>query len=422
MKIKAMLYARVSVLLPLLLFPGVSSATNGSLLIGYGAKSRAMGGAGVAYAQDSLAAAVNPAGIADENTRVDVGAMLFSPRRSAWTPGFSGRESISSASNLFLIPNMGGIYKFNRKMSIGFAAVGSGGGNTRYNENFFDFSGSPPPTLGVNLMQMVMSPSVSYKLARHHTLGVSLLIGIQSFRAYGATAFADAGFSSQPDKVSNNGNDFGYGAGARIGWSSKFFKNRLTIGAAASTKVYMTKFRKYEGLFAQNGKFDMPAVYAVGIAVKPLKKLTVTGDFQYINYSDVKAISNPGPTQFLPLPPPNRLLGAADGLGFGWDDMKVYKLGASYDMNRKWTLRAGYNYAKSPIPNDQLLFNTMAPATVERHVTAGFTYNSSRNSQWSFAGMWAFKNQQVAFDNFSGDNIRISMYQYALEASYAYHF
>lgn len=422
MNIKTALRLSVVVLAPLLAVPSLTQATNGSLLIGHGAKSRAMGGVGVAYAQDGLAAAVNPAGIANVGTRADLGVMLFRPKRSAWVPGFSGRDEIDSGANLFLIPNMGGAYKFNRKMSFGFAAIGAGGGNTRYSENFFDFSGDPPPTLGVNLMQMVMSPSVSYKLARNHAVGASLLIGVQSFRAYGVTAFADAGFSSNPRYVSNKGNDFSYGAGARIGWTSNFFKDRLTIGAAASSKVYMTKFDKYKGLFADEGSFDMPPIYAVGVAVKPTDKLTLAADFQYIDYSAIDAISNLGPTQFLPLPPADRLLGAKNGLGFGWDDMKIYKIGASYDLNDRWVVRAGFNYGKSPIKDGQLLFNTLAPATVERHVTMGFTYKSSPNSEWSFAGMYALKNRQVAYDTFSGDNIRLSMHQYALDISYGYFF
>lgn len=397
-------------------------ATNGSLLIGYGAKSRGIGGAGVAFAQDAVATATNPAGMADVGTRLDIGAMLFRPERSSWVPGFSGRDDVKSGSNLFLIPNMGAAYKFNRKMSVGFAFVGAGGGNTRYNENFFDFAGEPDPTLGVNLMQAVMSPSVSYKLTKNHTVGVSLLLGIQSFRAYGQSAFGDAGYSSNPDKLTNKGNDFSYGAGGRIGWTSKFFKKRLTIGATASSKVYMTKFEKYKGLFAEKGKFDMPAIYSAGFSLKPMKKLTIAGDYQYINYSQIRSISNKGPTAFLPLPPDNELLGASRGLGFGWDDMQVYKIGVAYDYNPKWTYRVGYNYGKTPIKKDQLLFNTQAPATVEHHATAGLTYKSTQNSEWSFALMRAFQKDIVAFDNFSGDNIRIKMHQWAADVSYGYYF
>ena len=39
------------------------------------------------------------------------------------------------------------------------------------------------------LMQMQMLPSVAYKINKQHTVGGSLAIGVQSFRAYGLQAF-----------------------------------------------------------------------------------------------------------------------------------------------------------------------------------------------------------------------------------------
>ncbi len=44
-----------------------------------------------------------------------------------------GNTKEKSGSNLFLIPSMGGIYKFNRKIVMGMAAVGNGA-NTRYDQ------------------------------------------------------------------------------------------------------------------------------------------------------------------------------------------------------------------------------------------------------------------------------------------------
>ena len=65
--------------------PSSAFATNGYFLIGYGAKSRSMGGVGTAYAQDGLAAGSNPAGMADvdvDTMRVDFGVEYFRPKRS----------------------------------------------------------------------------------------------------------------------------------------------------------------------------------------------------------------------------------------------------------------------------------------------------------------------------------------------------
>ena len=59
----------------------LAQATNGYFKIGYGSKNRGMAGAGMAFAQDSLAPAVNPATLASVEDRVDAGLEIFKPKR-----------------------------------------------------------------------------------------------------------------------------------------------------------------------------------------------------------------------------------------------------------------------------------------------------------------------------------------------------
>ena len=302
------------------IIPASVSATNGYFLIGYGAKSRSMGGVGVAYGQDALAAAANPAAMMDvdiNTMRIDVGAELFVPNRSIFhdsdTLGNPVNETNEkSGSNEFLIPSMGGIYKFNRKLTMGMAVIGNGA-NTRYDQTvptlpncvnrnqdegvgsyFFNFQCfADSQTVGVNLLQMQMLPSVAYKVNKNHSIGASLAIGIQSFRAYGLGAFERLGFAGEgATKTSGNGNDFSYGAGIRVGWLGKFFKKRLSLGANYASRVYMTEFDKYTQLFAEQGDFDIPEHYAIGMAFKVTPKLTIAADVQQIIYSGIKVIYN----------------------------------------------------------------------------------------------------------------------------------
>ena len=62
-----------------LAFP--AAATNGYFAHGYGTRSKAMAGTGVAQSLDTLAPATNPAGLAGVGEQVDVGAGRFSPDR-----------------------------------------------------------------------------------------------------------------------------------------------------------------------------------------------------------------------------------------------------------------------------------------------------------------------------------------------------
>lgn len=465
-----------------LLVPSFASATNGYFLIGFGAKSRGMGGVGVAYAQDGLAAAFNPAGMSDVNVstlRIDAGADLFNPPRAvrqdsaALESGFPGSDSAvnhRSGANLFLIPNMGMIYKFNRKLYVGMAAIGAGA-NTRYHQDvpgkpgclqgqtdangfpdngvgstFFNFNcNADSSTVGAQLLQMQMLPSVAYTLTKTQTIGMSLALAVQQFRAYGLGAFQDLGFAPSKEDVSGRGNDWSYGAGVRFGWLGKFLDNRLSLGANYASRVYMTRFDKYRNLFAEQGSFDIPEHFALGTAFKLTDKLTLVAEAQRIMYSTVRSIANTGPSVTDPgdlntngtcagvpddIDPDNCKLGGDDGMGFGWQDQWVYKVGVNYDLNNKWSVRAGYNYGKSPITEDQVLFNTLAPATVEHHATIGASYRPSDNIEWSFSLVHAFKNTIKGPSAFGPtgdadidqnvDSVSLTMKQWAAGLSFAY--
>ena len=109
-------------------------------------------------------------------------------------------------------------------------------------------------------------------------------------------------------------------------------------------------------------------------------------------------------------------------MGFGWENQTVYKLGVAYQYNDYWVLRAGYNYGKSPIPGDQLTFNTLAPATVERHATLGFTYRPNKSTEMTLAYLHAFNNKQSASNQNIVGGVDIQMYQNDVEFSYAWKF
>lgn len=412
-----------------LLIPGLAVATNGTFLIGTGAKHRAMGGAGVAFPLDATSIAINPASAShlEGTARIDAGLMFFQPKRLACTRAIP--ECTRSGSNQFLLPNGGGVYKFNRKVSFGFVAAPLGGGSTRYNRDIF-VDGGPDNTVGVDLKQMVMAPTVSYKANKMFTMGVSPLIGVQQFRAYGLDSLVTPGITIDPDNVTGNGNDWSYGAGVRIGGLLQFYKGRLNFGASYSSKMHMSEFDKYKGLFTPDGDFDIPSNFTVGIAIKPIDKLTIAFDVQRIKYSEIPAISNSinNTVGTVSDPTTKGKLGEDGGGGFGWGDMTVYKIGLNYEFNDKLTLRTGFNYGESPIPeDDNLMVNTVAPATVEQHATIGFTYNINKSSEFSFSYMHAFKNTQSNFDDGEfpispGGGATIEMVQNSVDISYGYKF
>lgn len=367
-----------------ILAPALAFATNGYFDHGYGLKAKGMGGVGFALPQDALAAATNPAGIAFVGHRIDAGLELFRPHRGAdivGNPMLSGSYDGNHKAN-FLIPEFGYNRPISEKLTFGVAVYGNGGMNTDYARSPFGAIGGSSPA-GVDLMQLFVAPTLAWKLTPQHALGVSLTLAMQRFQADGLEPFAQ--MSANPSALTNKGYDTSYGLGLHVGWTGRIGE-RLTVGAAYRSKTRMSRFKDYAGLYADQGDFDIPASWGVGLALQPTPALTIAFDVQRIEYSDVAAVGNPINSLFAGSP-----LGSDDGPGFGWRDVTVYKLGVAYRLSERLTLRGGYNYGEQPIPGDQTFFNTLAPGTVEQHVTLGATWTLASGNEITFMYARALK-------------------------------
>jgi len=359
-------------------FAGTAFATNGYFSHGYGMKAKGMGGAATAMTSDAFGGANNPASMVWVGDRIDLGADLFSPRREAsmTMPGPATFTS-ESDSNYFVIPEFGYNKLINPNMSLGVSVYGNGGMNTNYpshpglGANLL--SGVGP--LGVDLMQLIIAPTLSYKLNSQHSLGVAPLLAYQRFRAEGLQAFG----------LANQGYDDSMGYGVRVGWLGKL-TDSVSLGAAYASKMRMSKFDKYAGLFAEQGDFDVPSNWNIGLAVQATPQIKLALDFQRINYSDVKSISNPSSNFF------TGGLGTNNGAGFGWSDLDAWKLGVEYQYSKNLTLRAGVNRGDNPISPADVTFNILAPGLIKNHLSLGFTYVTASGGELTMAYTHAFSN------------------------------
>lgn len=419
-------------------------ATDGYFSHGYGMIAKGMGGAATAMAEDTFGGANNPASMVWVGNRIDLGADIFSPNRSASRIGSAGGTgamdgNVDSGMNYFLIPEFGYNRMINPDLSAGITVYGNGGMNTSYAGGQIAantcYLGAPASnllcgsgTLGVNLMQLIIAPTAAYRINDSHAVGISPLFGYQKFKATGLDAFQQ--ISSSPGNLTNQGDsDDASGWGVRVGWQGRITP-KLTLGAAYSSKIDMSKFNKYKGLFAEQGDFDIPENYNLGLAFQAMPNLTVALDYQRINYSSVMAISNSSQTLgCIPTPPVgsgvgNGCLGGSNGIGFGWSDINVWKLGVAYKMDDKVTLRAGYNHTDNPIKSADVTFNILAPGVVTDHVTLGLSYAVSKSSDLTISYMHAFENSvsgppNPVYFNVGGTD-KINMYQDSFGIAYSW--
>jgi long-chain fatty acid transport protein len=424
-KIFAVFYPVVLAVLSLF-FATSAHATNGYFANGFGVNDQALGGAGVALPQDALDAAVNPANMVFLGKRYDLGIAFFNPNRQytvSGTPTGSppaafplAPGTVKSDSKWFVLPSFGANWMLDANSSVGLSIFGNGGMNTDYPTNTF---GGSSPT-GVDLMQLFIAPTYARKLAPQHAIGITPILAMQRFEARGLQAFGALGFSSDPNKLSNNGYSYSYGYGARIGYQGEIVSNLLNLGLAYQTRTYMSAFDKYKGLFAEQGDFDIPSNWTVGLALKATPELVFVFDVQRINYSEIKSINNP-------LVPGVNLtpgsLGNDNGPGFGWKDMTIYKIGVQWKSSKDWTWRAGYSKGNQPIPSSEVLFNILAPGVIEQHVTVGFTKATADNQDLNFALTRALSHSVTGPNSLDPtENIELKMDQWQIAVGYAWKF
>ncbi len=450
-----------------MIIPTAAMATNGMFMMGNGTKANGRAGVGIAMHDSAISGADNPAAMVRVGNRIDFGLQIFDPDRTGEITGSSGNPLSGIPGNPFglptsydfkddanndgpfYIPEGGFNYMLSNDMSIGLVVVGTGGMNTNYTSGIIPFNGATYPSeVGINFESVRILPTLSYRINEHHTIGASLQIGYQQFKAWGLDGFTgtnstavpsppgppgqvfDPQVSQAPNRLTGKGRDDAWGFGISLGWQGTFIDDRLTVGVVYNSKIDMDEFDDYKGLFAEDGDLDVPENYGIGIAFKATDALLLGFDVQQINYSDVDSMGNklqngPNNTGF-DMFNPNNYLGTNNGSGFGWDDMTVYKLGAEYQWNKNLLLRAGYSYADMPIDKDQTFFNLLAPAVIEEHATIGMTYTLPNESQVSMFYMHAFEEDLKGSNSiptaFGGGEANIKMKQDAWGIAYGWNF
>ena len=411
-------------------------AGGGYFAMGYGPIAWQLAGAVTAVSEDAFAGATNPAKLSVAGNRLDLSLTLLNPNRKVERTGATGPASAynfssTSANSLFFVPEFAYSRQVNEQLAIGISAYANGGMNIEYRDttgipatnlnpalcgtkpgNFMGGCGK----LGFDMGQFIVAPTLAWQFAPGQSLGISPLLTLQMFKAYGLQAFAPS--SGSPRHVTNNGQDYALGAGVRVGWLGEF-KPWLSLGAAYSSKIYMQDFDKYKGLLVE-GSFDIPANYNIGIAIKPRPDWLLAFDIQRIEFRGVRALSNgilPSLTDPLANP-----LGSKSGSGFGWQrDQTNYKLGVIYKATPQLTLRAGYTYGQRANDNDlnAVSFGVLAVNPI-RAASVGMSWKTDSGSElhMGFARMDGTKYKGPSAI-FSGAKESVRPYVYAVNIAWS---
>ncbi|NTU90955.1 MAG: aromatic hydrocarbon degradation protein [Chlorobiaceae bacterium] len=445
-----MIRRTASTALALLVLAGSSPAfaTNGMNLEGYGAKSQAMGGTGMAYDTGNSAAMNNPAtlGFYKEGTsELGFGIRGLHPK----VKGEYGPYTDYSRSTAFYMPSISYIRR-DGAISWGTAMFSQGGMGADYGDDSPLFAAGSswngvanvPLSGKTNRSEVgvgrVMFP-IAWKVSEDTTIGASVdfvwasmdmqmdldgahfrrftqgdggtvsgsmydsLGGYMMGGAISDINYARFDFSNDSHLI---GRAVGYGTGFKIGLTQKLSKT-VTIGGSYHSQTAMTDLESgnatlsffgagpafANGPIPLSGKvkvrnFEWPATFAAGIAITPNEKLLITGDVKYIEWSSVMDKFSMSFT-------------ADDSVSNGdfrgksidvemfqkWKNQTIWSIGVQYKPTRKLALRGGASFSMEPVPD--LYTNPLFPATIKNHYTCGFGYQLNDVSSVAAAFSWA---------------------------------
>jgi len=282
-------------------------ATNGDNLIGVGPTSRAMGGTGIAAPQDAISAIFsNPAALSQlEGSQFNFAGTFFAPTVKAKViqpGGFGGNWSAKSQDEGYAIPAIGLSTPVNDKMTFGIAAYGVSGMGV-------DYKDKDPQDTNTKVSVMKFVPALAYKNGAF-SYGAGLDIDYQA---------ADFG----------QGLAHNYALGLRLGAAYEYGMWNFGLTYVTPQNVKHNRIYNFDNntpATYEDLKLENPGQYAAGLSYKGLNKWVISADVKYIDWAN------------------------ADGYkDFDWESQTVFGLGVQNKTTDKLTLRAGWNYGKSPV-------------------------------------------------------------------------
>ena len=376
-------------------------AGNGHMLHGFGPVNSSMGGAGVALATDPVGALMtNPALLATMSgdhilfsTEFFEDGIEIQVNLTGGNP--PGKTGATNASNqLGVLPAFGWTTRDEGSpWGFGFGLVAIAGFRTDYPEDPNSILFDPPPygfgriwtDYRVTRIPFAAAKRVNDKLAVGASLNVylgELAIAPLPYVVYDLNDPNDDNtrFYPQGDGLVNE-----FSFGLQLGFLYTV-SPALDIGGSITTDqdfdpftwnstiaaplLFDTNFQPggnaAAGSFGRNRPLDYdldgPLHATVGAGWRPNPQDSFAFDVTWIEYKGVSGFGSPGGVVNRTVQP------------FGWRDVWAFKLGYQRVINPTWTVRAGYNYANTPIKNRNVLSATGALATFEHHFCAGVSF------------------------------------------------
>jgi long-chain fatty acid transport protein len=342
----------------MLIFPEWADAS-GFSIYDFGAEEQAQGDAVVAQDESPSAVLYNPAGIAGlAGNQLKIGTSILSSRISFH----------SEATNLDTTIHPGPFFpayffvttEVTEHVGVGFGVFSAIGNKVNYPT---DWEGRFFVT-SAELLQVNFAPTVAYKINRIFSVGASAVVTYATFQRSNQIPLFPLPAEGTLD-VDGDGLGVGGVVGIRADFGSTLlglvYKSPMSITFDGAARIQLAPF--IVGPPARPGirtEQKFPQMAILGVAHRPIQALTLEADLQWTNWNTFN-------DQVLHFDQPTGL-GQDITVPFNWRDTWTVRAGGHYDVNDFITVRLGYVFDPSAVPDE-----TLSPLIPElnKHIVEG---------------------------------------------------
>lgn len=370
-----------------------------------GIKQAAMGHTGVAVVHDASSAFFNPAGLALIDSKWSVSAGVFGISAEANYQNRSMGVSHDTDNDMGTPFGLYVSHKLSDKLAVGLGVYTPYGNTVKWGD---DWSGQAL-IRDISLQAFFIQPTISYKINDWASLGAGFIYatgGVELNRAFLAAGNANL--------ESDSADGIGYNLGLMLKPHEKVqvgVNYRSEVKMEAEGKATITSNQGVElTALSDDWKADLPlaAELTFGIAYMPTDKWTLEFDLNYAFWDSYTSLDFDFANDNLPDSSSKR----------AYENTFIYRIGAAYDFNDRWTGRIGGYYDETPSPDSY--FSPETPTVDNRAFTSGLTYNFKNG--FSIDGTYMFlSGKERNFTNlettWSGD-LKATTHIFGLGASY----
>jgi len=340
-----------------------------------GQKAQGMGHTGVAMADSAESIFFNPGAITQLEAQTEwVGGITLLSGETLYQNDETGAD-VETDNPLGTPINGYMVQKLSTELSWGLGIYTPYGNKVEWPP---DWQGSHLVNY-IELQAIYIQPTIAYQLNDSTSIGFgpTLVLGSVEFNRNLSTSLTDEdGNRSNVTIDAQNVTAWGFNLGllhklnnkTRLGFS---YRSEVIIEARGGDAEFDDIPAALEDTFA-DGEFDadlpLPAELTLGIAYDYSDKLTLAFDFNHTFWDvyDELVIEFDN--------------GLTSTNARNYEDASIFRFGAQYRYNEKWTLRGGIYFDESPVPDGS--FAPETPRNDSIGYTAGATYHASKNLEF----------------------------------------